>query len=227
MLSFLGRGTIHPGALQPGDVVMNSVMMEQIDFLKEISAVVSKRLAQCDDIENIASEIYSERMRFFDAGNTVVTCSRTTASMVYATIAVYKAVLEITGDADLAFNIVDTYFTQRAKEEAHSIQKICRIPFAYKTVPGKILKKIQQECGPGTGFETKLRRSQPGYFHVDIVVCPIKRICYEEECKELVDVFCNIADVAIGDVNPHLSWERTMTRGRGDKYCNFILRVED
>ncbi len=150
-----------------------------------------------------------------------------TVRKIFPCIAFYKAVIECTNEPKQAYAIINEYFTKSCEAYAKKLQKLCRIPFAYKLVPRIMANVIHKSFGERSGFEMVEHNVKGKKCHIDMVKCPYFSTCVEYGCAELTTVFCNSDDVAYGNMHPRLSWERKKTLGRGDECCDFILRVKE
>lgn len=149
-----------------------------------------------------------------------------TVRKILPCIAFYKAVIECTGQQGQAYSIIDEYFTKECAIYAKKLQKLCRIPFAYRLVPRIMAGIIHKTFGVKAGFEMIDYSTKGDICHIDMVKCPYFSTCSMYGCPELTTVFCDSDDVAYGNMHPKLSWERKKTLGRGDDCCDFILRIK-
>lgn len=150
-----------------------------------------------------------------------------TVRKIFPCIAFYKAVIECTRQQEKAYTILNQYFTRECEIVAKQLQKLCRIPFAYRLVPRIMAGVIHRTFGEKSGFEMKDYSVSGNICHIDMIKCPYFSICSAYGCPELTTVFCNADDVAYGNMHPKLSWERKKTLGRGNDCCDFILKVKN
>lgn len=149
-----------------------------------------------------------------------------TRDKIYPTISIYKAVLEITGSKECAFNLIEDYFIQLSKKTNKVLRTLCKIPFSYKLVPSIMRKIIHKGFGKKAGFHMIDYPIEKGKCHIDMIECPYFNNCIKYECIELSTAFCNADDIAYGNMHPKLFWGRTKTLARGNECCDFILEVK-
>lgn len=58
-----------------------------------------------------------------------------TRGKIYPTISIYKAVLEVMGSKENAFNLIEDYFSQWAGNTNKMLRTLCKLPYSYKLVP--------------------------------------------------------------------------------------------
>ena len=145
---------------------------------------------------------------------------------IYPCIAFYKTIINCTGQQQKAYSIIDEYFKTQCNISAKKIQKICKMPLIYKLIPKIMASVIHRTCGEKSGFKLIEHKVNKDMCHIDIIKCPYHLICSLCGCTELTVLFCNSDDIAYGNMHKRLSWERKRTLGRGDNYCDFILRIK-
>lgn len=150
-----------------------------------------------------------------------------TVRKIFPCIAFYKAVIECTSQKEKAYAIINQYFTRECEIVAKNLQKLCRIPFAYRLVPRIMAGVIHRSFGEKSGFEMIDHSVRGKICHIDMIKCPYFLLCSTYGCPELTTVFCNADDVAYGNMHPKLSWERKKTLGRGNDCCDFIQKIKN
>ncbi len=150
-----------------------------------------------------------------------------TIKKIFPCIAFYKSVTECTGQRDRAYAVIDEYFKKQCAVNARQLQRLCRIPFAYRFVP-RIMALVIHKCfGEKSGFEMTDYETKGRVCHINMTSCPYFSKCQEYGCPELTTVFCDADDVAYGNMHRRLSWERSKTLGRGNEYCDFIIKIKN
>lgn len=148
-----------------------------------------------------------------------------TVKRIFPCIAFYKAVIECTKQQQQAYSMIERYFTRECRDMAKKLQKLCHIPFVYKLAPRIMAGIIHRSFGVKSGFKMRNHNVKGKLCHIDMIKCPYFSNCCKYGCPELTTVFCNADDIAYGNMHPKLSWERKKTLGRGDDFCDFILRI--
>lgn len=177
------------------------------------------------EIENKALALYAEYCKEEEGKSEKITMH--TVDRIFPCIAVYKAIIEVTGEQEKAYHLIDDYFRKYCEVVSAKLQKVCGIPFVYRFVPRIATKVIHTTYGVASGF-TMIDHSTKGKVcHIDMTSCPYFSHCVALGCKELTVAFCNSDDITFGNMHPKLSWDRTKTLGRGDAYCDFIIRIKE
>lgn len=149
-----------------------------------------------------------------------------TKEKIYPTISFYKAVLEVTGNQEVAYRFIADYFHCQAVKTNKSLKRLCNIPFLYHVVPFAMTKIIHHTFGRKSGFDRIDFPKTRGTCHIDMTVCPYFSNCVTYGCQELGTVFCDADDVAYGEMHKKLVWGRTKTLARGNECCDFILEIK-
>lgn len=149
-----------------------------------------------------------------------------TRGRIYPAISIYKAVLEVTGSKEDAFNIIEDCFNMSSKNINKTLRTLCKIPFSYKLVPTIMRKIIHKSFGKKSGFDMIDYPSEKGKCHIDMIECPYFNNCVKYDCIELSTAFCNADDIAYGNMHPKLFWGRTKTLARGNECCDFIMEIQ-
>lgn len=148
-----------------------------------------------------------------------------TRENIYPAIAFYKAISEVTGDREQAYKFVADCLNKKAEKMSRVLRVLCKIPFIYRLAPGIMGIVIHKMYGKESGFEMKEYPKEKGSCHIDMNGCPYFSNCKKYGCPELTTAFCNSDDIAYGNLHPKLNWGRTMTLGRGNECCDFILKI--
>ncbi len=178
--------------------------------------------AKYHQIEEKSRQLYASYCKLEEGKPKAITMH--SVNKIFPCIAFYKAAIEFTNQQEQAYLIIENYFTTQCEMYAKKLQKLCRIPFVYKLVPRIMAGVIHRTFGVKSGFEIIDHKTKCHICHIDMMKCPYFSACSLYGCPELTTVFCNADDVSYGNMHPKLSWERTKTLGRGDGYCDFILR---
>lgn len=147
--------------------------------------------------------------------------------IILPSIAVYNAVIALTGDSERAYDIVSRCFEDFFEEKAESFRESCRKALFSHMVPPMAADFIRKNYSEKDGFKLVNRSKGMKLCHIDIVECPYHHYCRKYRCEELTTAFCDVADIAFDHLHRGISWDRTETLGRGDDKCNFIISVDD
>ncbi len=192
---------------------------------EHLCEAVKKNCAKdADAIIALAREDYA-KMCAENAGQPTEV-KRHTFLYIYPTIAVYKALLETSGDAKGAYDLVANAYAEHARRYRRILRGVLRVPLLYRAVPSVMRNVIHNTYGTQSGFEMKDYPKIKGECHIDMLRCPYNDNCVRYGCGELTRAFCDSDDVSYGDMHPRLYWERTKTLGRGDECCDFIIRIK-
>ena len=178
------------------------------DRAKELSDEYDKRLAELLDENKDASK---EKMLHLKA-------------QILPGIAAYE-VLRTIMSKEAAYDTIHGYTEKHAIEGKIKLEKILRIPGLYRIVPrlfAKMVRKIFNEDAGSRSYEYK---TKPSVWRIDMLECPYYNTCKDYGCAELCTCFCDSDDVSYGSLHKNLIWHRTQTLGRGDKCCDFCLKV--
>lgn len=199
-------------------------MKQYEDILGDLLRISERRFPEEQlQIEKRARMLLEQYCREEPASEKAVTMH--TEKKIYPCIAFYKSVIEYTNQQQQAYAIIGDYFKKQCKVNAQQLQKLCRIPFAFRLVPGIMAQVIHKSFGEKSGFRMIDYETGGGTCHIDMIECPYFSNCKKYGCPELTTVFCDGDDVAYGNMHPKLSWERRKTLGRGNECCDFILKV--
>lgn len=201
-------------------------MKQYEDILGDLLCMSEKIFSsQSQKIKEKAQMLYIEYCKSEEGKPKEITMH--TVKKILPCIAFYHAVIEYANQQEQAYLIIEKYFTEQCETYAKKLQKLCRIPFAYKLVPRIMEGVIHRTFGLKSGFEMIDQNTKRNICHIDMIKCPYFSNCSMYGCPELTTVFCNADDVAYGNMHPRLSWERRKTLGRGDECCDFILRIKN
>ena len=147
--------------------------------------------------------------------------------IILPSIAVYKAVIELTGDQDRAYQIVSRCYEDYFEEKAQKLRDKCKPSIAYPLVTTFAGDFIKKQFSEKDGFVLQNKSKGWKYCQIDIVECPYFSYCKRYGCEELTTAFCDADDIAFEHLHRGISWDRTHTLGRGDDCCDFIISVDE
>ena len=199
--------------------------MKKPSFYKDLTKKVQKMFP--NDYDRIREKA-DEMLREMCAGekNKPKAITMHTVDRIFPCISIYKAIDEVNGQKEAAYEMISDYFEEISLKTTEGIQRICRFPLIYRLAPWVAGKIIKKQFGEKSGFKMKVHHAYGKKCHIDILKCPYHQYCKFYECEELTTAFCNADDVAYSNMHPNVSWDRTKTLGRGDKYCDFIIQID-
>lgn len=133
-------------------------------------------------------------------------------------LSIYKALLEENSDQQKVLAEVDTllraaFFTKRM--QGIRLLNTLRDPFP---IVKPVLKSISRaEYLPGS---QEIVEDNADCFALNVYRCFIFDTLVQHGAGELTSLFCNTDDW-LSELLPRISWERTMTLGRGGDRCDF------
>lgn len=149
-----------------------------------------------------------------------------TKARIYPAISVFESLVKAGCTREEAAQVIYDHFDFSAEKGAKVLRMILKVPGLYKKIPKIASSMIDKSFGADAGFRSVKRKVDKDGMHIDMMVCPYNEICKKYGCPEIVKAFCHSDDVAYGNMNPNLSWERTKTLGRGGDCCDFIINVK-
>ena len=179
--------------------------------IKQIYLCSRKKLNQYFEMEEKSGKYHSELV----------------ADIILPSIAVYKAVIEVTGDEERAYDIVSRCFEDYFGAKVENLREACKKALFSHLVPPMVGDFIKKNYSEKDGFKVVNRSKGMKLCHFDVVACPYHHYCRRYRCEDLTTAFCDVADVAFDHLHRGISWDRTETLGRGDGKCNFIVSVDD
>lgn len=147
--------------------------------------------------------------------------------IIFPSIAFYKAIIENTGDTDRAYDVVSRCYEDYLRKKAEKMRDKCRLSVSYPFVTSIAGDFIKRQFNDKAGFEAINRSKGWKLCHIDIVKCPYHEYCKLYGCEELTTAFCYADDIIFEHLHRGISWDRTLTLGRGDDHCDFIISVDD
>ncbi len=140
--------------------------------------------------------------------------------------------------ASAAYNIAAIYTALRAEigsEQAIQLLDEVWRPEALETnakydkLPPKLFMKLcriiaKSAFGNKAGFEQNDMSKDKREVRFDVTSCPYVRIMTELGCAEACPIVCRQDEYTYGNMRG-VSFERTMTLGRGDEKCDFCYRL--
>lgn len=149
-----------------------------------------------------------------------------TEGMIYAGVALYRALLEKGMSPQEAFEMTDRIFEDFMEKAAAQIRMILKIPGLYRKVPKIFLTMVAKKYNLASGFKMDLYDFGKDRAKFVVTECPYFNTCKALGCPQLTEIFCNTDDCCYGNMHPMLKWSRTTTIGRGGKVCDFDIMVK-
>lgn len=139
-------------------------------------------------------------------------------------IAVFKTLSSVMSE-DEAFNVIQGYIFNNAKQKRKIYDKLMKIPGSYRLMPFAASKVMEKSFNEKAGFERKTIIVSKGIWRVDMTKCPYYDVLKSYGCAKLCKLFCETDDICNENLHPKLVWHRTKTLGNGDDCCDFCLRI--
>ncbi|WP_193774372.1 L-2-amino-thiazoline-4-carboxylic acid hydrolase [Vallitalea guaymasensis] len=138
---------------------------------------------------------------------------------ILPSIAVYKEMLEFGYPREKSIEAIKESAIIANKGMASFFGFIGKMPFGYaifrKMCPMAIKNGF---CKPGWNMKWISNNSKTMEFHAKS--CLYVDIMKQENCLELVPIFCQVDDYMYGNMK-NIIWDRKKTLGYGDKVCDF------
>lgn len=143
---------------------------------------------------------------------------RTLKTRILPGLSIYKALLEENDDQQKALAELDalfraSFFTKRMQ----GIRALNLLPDPFPIVKPLLKLMTREAYLPGS---QEIIEDSLDCFALNVYRCFILDTLEQYRAKELTALFCNTDDW-LAEVLPKISWERTMTLGRGGDCCDF------
>ena len=146
-----------------------------------------------------------------------------TEKMIYPTIALYRAMLEL--GLPNALQFLDQAHSRRVEPSARSIRNLLKLPGLYKKLPAMYKWMTVHNFGVDAGFHADFLDSGPNRCQFNMTKCVYCDTCRKYGCPELIPCFCHTDDVTTGNMHEKILWNRTRTMGEGGDCCDFDVIV--
>ena len=115
--------------------------------------------------------------------------------------------------------------TRKVTDEMYSIGRkrmafLGRFSFFYRLIQ-KLTPQMMKSAFPKEGWDIEWLEVSSKRVAFNMHACFYLDSLTKYGAPELTPVFCGLDDLIYDGVSPHLRWQRTMTLGRGDAYCDF------
>lgn len=136
-------------------------------------------------------------------------------------LAFYQILRESGESQENALTIIDQAFEQLFSDNAAKLKNLGRLPFIYPILRLYIKPAMRQYPTEGWNLEwiqndnTAIRFNMKSCFYFDTLT--------KYEAQELTTSFCKVDDFIYGNMSPDVKWQRSMTIGRGNEYCDFCF----
>lgn len=124
-----------------------------------------------------------------------------------------------------AFFVVQGFVFEHAKQARRVLDKIMKIPGAYKWMPRLASRAMKKTFNEEAGFESKEIMVSREVWRVNMTRCPYHDVLKRHGCGRLCQLFCESDHICYANLHQNLVWERTKTLGNGDDCCDFCLRI--
>ena len=146
---------------------------------------------------------------------------------IFPVAATFRALLKTGMSREEAVKLTQDAFLELMERPAAAIQKLCKIPGAYRLVPQIFAKLMPKLFQADAGFLFQFYPTARNQVKFDMIICPYYQVCQELDCRELAPVFCATDDICYGHMHPRLCWNRTQTLARGGNCCDFDITIKE
>jgi hypothetical protein len=136
-------------------------------------------------------------------------------------LAFYQILRESGESQEKALTIIDQAFEQLFSDNQVKLNKLGRLPFIYPILRLYIKPAMRQYPPEGWNLEwiqndnTAIRFNMKSCFYYDTLA--------KYGAPELTASFCKVDDFIYGNMTPDVKWQRSMTIGKGNEYCDFCF----
>lgn len=135
-------------------------------------------------------------------------------------LALYQTLLEEGDDREQALAEMEHVMAVTSEPLRRSMALLARLPD-----PFAVFRRVEPWV-VRLGFPPEGWEMEPVEEGEDCIAFNVRRCFYLDTLRsygapELTPVYCGGDDVVFPALAPSITWERTMTLGRGDDYCNF------
>ena len=136
-------------------------------------------------------------------------------------LAFYQILRESGESQENALAIIDQAFEQLFSDNQAKLKKLGRLPFIYPILRWYIKPAMRQYPPDGWNLEwiqndnTAIRFNMKSCFYYDTLT--------KYGAPELTASFCKVDDFIYGNMSPDVKWQRSMTIGKGNEYCDFCF----
>ena len=145
---------------------------------------------------------------------------------IYPVVTAFHALMEEGMDRKAAAEMANDCFLVLMQEPKKAIQKMMKLPGAYKLMPTLWRKLMPRLFSEKSGFAFQFYPTEKSRIKFDMTACPYLQICREMDCPELAPTFCTTDDVCYGNMHPKLIWNRTKTLAKNGEPCDFDLYIQ-
>lgn len=136
-------------------------------------------------------------------------------------LALYQILRESGESQESALAIMDGAFEKIFEPNLKKMKLIGKLPFIYPILRVYIKPAMRQY--PPEGWEIEWTQNDQNAIRFNMKSCFYYNTLSHYGAPELTAAFCRVDDLIYGNMSPRLLWQRTMTIGRGDAYCDFCF----
>jgi hypothetical protein len=136
-------------------------------------------------------------------------------------LAFYQILRESGETQKSALAIVDQTFEKLFSDNLKKMKLVGRLPFIYSLL--RLMIKPVMRKYPSEGWKTEWVQNDHQAIRLNMKSCFYYDTLSKYGAPELTTAFCRVDDLIYGNMSPDLVWQRTMTIGRGDAYCDFCF----
>jgi hypothetical protein len=136
-------------------------------------------------------------------------------------LAFYQIIRERGEAQEDALMIIDRAFERLFSDNTNKMKRIGSLPFIYPLLRLSI-KPIMRPYPP-EGWKLEWVQNDKNAIRFNMKSCFYYVTLSKYDAAELTASFCRVDDLIYENMSPDLVWQRTMTIGRGDTYCDFCF----
>ena len=141
-------------------------------------------------------------------------------------LAFYQVLREKRESQESALAVIDQAFEILFADNFARMKKLGRLRFIYPLL--RIFIKPAMRQYPPEGWKIDWLQNDKNGIRFDMKSCFYFDTLFKYGAPELTASFCRVDDLTYGDMSPYIKWQRLMTIGRGEAYCDFgFLPVKD
>jgi hypothetical protein len=139
-------------------------------------------------------------------------------------LAFYQILRESGESQESALAHIDQTFEQLFSGRVNNMKMIGRIPFIFSFLRLYIKPAMRQY--PPEGWKTEWVQNDKNAIRFNMKSCFYLDTLSKYGAAELTASFCKVDDLLYENISSKFSWQRTMTIGRGDAFCDFCFARE-
>jgi hypothetical protein len=136
-------------------------------------------------------------------------------------LAFYQILRERGESQASALMIIDQAFEHLFSDNVSKMKKFGGLPFVYHLL--RLFIKPVMRQNPPEGWKTEWIQNDKFAIRFNMKSCFYYDVLSQYGAPELTASFCRVDDLTYDNMSSGVLWQRTMTIGRGDSYCDFCF----